>query len=228
VTLDPNASLDPVALASEVTSLRQQLAARLDPAPLQAEVASLRTRLAAVPDATAAIAEATTLRTTLTALQADNARLVTEVSTAQQTGATSVAEFKASLADAIRDRDVLTTRATTLEEQIKALEPKVKRADELEITVAGYITEKRENALVSELRKKLPGADELTLRGVLDKLHQANEINRFAEDTATEAAKALPIITVKAPGLTRPPTAGGGSAGLRETPALPGRKSLVG
>jgi len=60
------------------------------------------------------------------------------------------------------------------------------------------------------------------------KLHESGQINRFAADAKAEAAKAIPIITTAAPGLTRPPTSGGGSPGARSTPAQPVRKSLVG
>ena len=60
---------------------------------------------------------------------------------------------------------------------------------------------------------KLPSADDLTLSGVLVKLHESGQINRFAADHKAEAAKALPIISTAAPGLTRPLTLGGGSAG---------------
>ena len=83
-------------------------------------------------------------------------------------------------------------------------------------------------ALVDALRAKLPGADPLAIRGVLGELHKAGKANRFAEDTAAELARVLPVINAEAPSLTRPPTTGGGSPGARVTPAAPGRKSLVG
>ena len=76
---------------------------------------------------------------------------------------------------------------------------------------------------------KFPGADDVTLSGAVAKLHEAGKCNRFAADTATEVAKAIPALIEQAPTLTRPPTnVGGGSPGARQTPAAPVRKSLVG
>lgn len=124
----------------------------------------------------------------------------------------------------------LTTERDGFRTQVADLTPKAARLVELEGTVTALTNEKHERLLISELRNsgKLPGADELTLSGVLVKLHEQGAINRFAADPKAEAAKALPIITTAAPGLTRPPTSGGGSPGARSTPALPARKSLVG
>lgn len=141
-------------------------------------------------------AENATLRTTLAALQEDNARLVTD--------------HAAALAAALRERD-------TFKQQATELEPRAKQADELKLQVEGYVNAGRETALVEALRAKLPGAEPLALRGVLTTLHDAKRINKFAEDTAATLAAALPIITAEAPSLTRPPTAGGGSAGVRST-----------
>lgn len=124
----------------------------------------------------------------------------------------------------------LTGERDTFKAQVADLTPKAARLVELEGTVTVLTNEKHERLLISELRNsgKLPSADELTLSGVLVKLHESGQINRFAADTKAEAAKAIPIITTAAPGLTRPPTSGGGSPGARSTPAQPARKSLVG
>lgn len=215
---------DPVALAAEVTALKTQLAARPDPAPLLAELQGLKARLAAVPDPAAAATENASLRNALEAvrvnfdaLKADNARLATEA----QTVATAANATQVTLAQAIRDRDAAL-------QQFKVLEPKAVLADELQIKVNGFVNEKRETALVDAVRGKFPGADTLAIRGVLTTLHDAGRINKFAEDTNAALTAALPIITAEAPSLTRPLTAGGGSAGLREsTPAAP-RRSIIG
>ena len=115
-----------------------------------------------------------------------------------------------------------------MQAQFKVLEPKAVLADELQIKVNGFVNEKRETALVDAVRGKFPGADTLAIRGVLTTLHDAGRINKFAEDTNAALTAALPIITAEAPSLTRPLTAGGGSAGLREsTPAAP-RRSIIG
>jgi len=219
---DPNLTPDPAALVAEVAALKAALISRPDPAPLQAELASLKQRLAAVPDHSAALAEHATLRTTLASLQADNQRLAADLGAATTTAAQSLDQIKATLADTIRERD-------TFSAQIKTLEPKAALAADLEIKVNGFINEKRETSLIATLKGKLPGADDLAIKGVLMTLHDAGEINRFAEDAAAEATKALPIIALKAPSLTRPPTSGGGSAGLRETTAPLARpRSLIG
>lgn len=215
---------DPVALAAEVTALKTQLAARPDPAPLLAELQGLKARLAAVPDPAAAATENASLRNALEAvrvnfdaLKADNARLATEA----QTVATAANATQAALAQAIRDRDAV-------QAQFKVLEPKAVLADELQIKVNGFVNEKRETALVDAVRGKFPGADTLAIRGVLTTLHDAGRINKFAEDTNAALTAALPIITAEAPSLTRPLTAGGGSAGLRESTSAAPRRSIIG
>lgn len=215
---------DPVALAAEVTALKTQLAARPDPAPLLAELQGLKARLAAVPDPAAAATENASLRNALEAvrvnfdaLKADNARLATEA----QTVATAANATQVTLAQAIRDRDAAL-------QQFKVLEPKAVLADELQIKVNGFVNEKRETALVDAVRGKFPGADTLAIRGVLTTLHDAGRINKFAEDTNAALTAALPIITTEAPSLTRPLTAGGGSAGLRESTSAAPRRSIIG
>lgn len=122
----------------------------------------------------------------------------------------------------------LTGERDTFKATIAALEPRAAKADELAVKVTDLTNAKHEASLVDALRAKLPGADPLAIRGVLGELHKAGKANRFAEDTAAELARVLPVITTEAPGLTRPPTSGGGSPGARVTPAAPGRKSLVG
>lgn len=136
---------------------------------------------------------------------------------------TRAGQFAQQLAAVTTERDGFKT-------QVADLAPKASRLVELEGTVTALTNEKHERNLIAELRAsgKLPGADELTLSGVLVKLHESGQINRFAADAKAEAAKAIPIITTAAPGLTRPPTSGGGSPGARSTPVAPARKSLVG
>ena len=103
---------------------------------------------------------------------------------------------------------------------------KAAKADELAVKVTDLTNAKHEASLVDALRAKLPGADPLAIRGVLGELHKAGKANRFAEDTAAELARVLPVINAEAPSLTRPPTTGGGSPGARPTPA-PQRVSLI-
>mgnify|MGYP000004534321 FL=1 len=109
----------------------------------------------------------------------------------------------------------LTQERDGFKAQVANLEPRAARLVELEGTVTALTNEKHERNLLAELRAsgKLPSADDLTLSGVLVKLHESGQINRFAADHKAEAAKALPIISTAAPGLTRPLTLGGGSAG---------------
>lgn len=211
-TTTPDPAL--AALVSENANLRALVAQRPDPAPLQAKIAALEAEASTYATERAA---AGTLRTTLEALQADNARLLAE----SQTVAKGVNETQVALAQALRERDAFKVEVT-------ALKPRATLADELEIKVNGFVNEKREGALVAELRKKFPGADLLALEGVLTKLHDGGKINKYAEDTAATVAAAVPIITAEAPGLTRPPTTGGGSTGLKETSKPPARKSLIG
>lgn len=211
-TTTPDPAL--AALVSENANLRALVAQRPDPAPLQAKIAALEAEASTYATERAA---AGTLRTTLEALQADNARLLAE----SQTVAKGVNETQVALAQALRERDAFKVEVT-------ALKPRATLADELEIKVNGFVNEKREGALVAELRKKFPGADLLALEGVLTKLHDGGKINKYAEDTVATVAAAVPIITAEAPGLTRPPTTGGGSTGLKETSKPPARKSLIG
>jgi len=134
----------------------------------------------------------------------------------------TVADLAAKLADANSRAGNLTQQLAALTQerdgfkaQVANLEPRAARLVELEGTVTALMNEKHERNLLAELRAsgKLPSADDLTLSGVLVKLHESGQINRFAADHKAEAAKALPIISTAAPGLTRPLTLGGGSAG---------------
>jgi hypothetical protein len=212
ITPTPDPAL--AALVAENANLRALVSQRPDPAPLQAKVTALEAEAATYATERAA---AGTLRTTLEALQADNARLLSE----SQTVAKTTVDTQTALAQALRERDAFKNEVTTLK-------PRATLADELEVKVTGFVNANRETALVDALRVKLPGADLLALKGVLTTLHDSGKINRFAEDTAATVGLVLPIITAEAPGLTRPPTAGGGSTGLRETAAAPTRRSLIG
>lgn len=158
------------------------------------------------PDPAALATENASLRGALETVRADFARLQGETNIVAK-GAT---ESATALAAAVRDRDAFKA-------QIAELEPKAQKAAELETKVTGYVNDGHETKLVEALRAKLPGAEPLVIRGVLGRLHDAGKVNRFAADTDAELAKALPIITAEAPSLTRPPTAGGGSAGVRST-----------
>lgn len=115
-----------------------------------------------------------------------------------------------------------------LKGSVAKLEPKANLADELQIKVEGYVNAGRESAIVETLRAKLTGAEPLAIKGVLATLHEAKKINRYAEDAAAEAAKALKLIESEAPSLTRPPTSGGGTQSARVTQAAPKYASLIG
>lgn len=158
-------------------------------------------------------AENATLRTSIAALQADNQRLLTEA----QTVAKGANEAQTALAAALRERD-------TFKQQATELEPRAKKADELQVQVEGFINTGRETALVEALRAKLPGAEPLAIRGVLTTLHDAKRINKFTEDPTAEVAKVLPIITAEATSLTRPPTGPSGSSLVSPTAPKPGYK----
>lgn len=144
--------------------------------------------------------------------------------------AAKLAEANTRAGNLTQQLAALTAERDGFRTQVADLTPKAARLVELEGTVTALTNEKNERNLVAELRAsgKLPSADDLTISGVLVKLHESGQINRFAADAKAEAAKALPIITTAAPGLTRPPTSGGGSPGARSTPVAPARKSLVG
>lgn len=183
---------------------------------------------------------------TITALQGENRVLAEKlaslngrlVETSAQ--ATAVAaerdSFKEQVGTIVAERDTFRTQLTTVTTErdlfrtkVTELEPKVAKVGELEMQVQTLTNTARESALLEHLRPKLPGADTLALRGVVQQLHDAGKINRFAEKPAEEAAKALPIITSEAPSLARSPNSrGGGSQGAGQTPNASGRKSLVG
>lgn len=161
--------------------------------------------------------ENTALRGALEAVRADFAKLQGETALVAKTAT----ETQAALGAALRERD-------TLREQVGKLEPVAKEADALRVQVQTFVNTGRESAIVDTLRAKLTGAEPLAIRGVLGQLHEDGKINRFAEDAAAEAAKALELISKEAPSLARPATSAGGSSLVRPTPAQPVRKSLVG
>ena len=156
-------------------------------------------------------ADPAALASRVAALEGENRVLADTLAKANGTAA----QTGAQLAALTTERAALTTERDAFKVQIAELAPKAAKLGELEVTVTALTNEKHERMLISELRNsgKLPGADELTLSGVLVKLHEAGTVNRFAADPKAEAAKALPIISAAAPTLTRPPTSGGGSPG---------------
>lgn len=102
-----------------------------------------------------------------------------------------------------------------LKGSVAKLEPLAKEADGLRVKVEGFINASRESAIIETLRSKLPGAEPLALKGVLAALAEQGKANRYAEDAAVESAKILKLIETEAPGLTRPPTSGGGTQSAR-------------
>ena len=130
-------------------------------------------------------------------------------------------ETKAALGYGLIERD-------TVKEQLSKLEPVAKEAETLRVQVQTYTNAARESAIIDALRGKMTGAEPLAIKGVLGTLHDSGKINKFGEDAAAEAAKALELITKEAPSLLRPATVAGGSSGVRETPAQPKYKSLMG
>lgn len=161
--------------------------------------------------------ENTALRGALEKVRADYAALAGE----NQLLAQTASESKSALGTALRERD-------TFKADLDKLVPVAKEAESLRVQVQGYVNTGREAAIVDVLRAKLTGAEPLAIRGVLATLHEAGKVNKFAEDTTAEAGKALELISKEAPSLTRPLTTAGGSSAVRQTPAQPVRKSLVG
>ena len=145
--------------------------------------------------------------------------------------AEKLAESNTRASTLAQELAALTTERDGFKTQVAELAPKAGRLVELEGTVTALTNEKHERTFLEALKAsgKFPGADDITLSGAVAKLHEAGKFNRFAADTATEVAKAIPALIEQAPTLTRPPTnVGGGSPGARQTPAAPVRKSLVG
>lgn len=134
----------------------------------------------------------------------ENAALRNALAKVQQ----DYAALQGQLSGVIRERD-------TFKDQTAKLEPKAKLADELQIKVDGFVNTGRETAIVEALRGKLIGAEPLALRGVLAQLNEQGKANRYAEDSAAEAAKILKIIETEAPSLTRPPISASGSSLVR-------------
>lgn len=130
-------------------------------------------------------------------------------------------ETKAALGSALVERD-------TVKQQLGKLEPLAKEAEALRVQVQTFTNTARESAIIEALRAKMTSAEPLAIKGVLGTLHESGKINKFAEDHAAEAAKALELITKEAPSLLRPTTVAGGSSAIRETPAQPKYKSLMG
>lgn len=162
-------------------------------------------------------AENAALRGALEKMRVDHAALQSET----QIVAKAAIDTKAALGEALRERDTWKSTA-------EKFEPVAKEADALRAKVQGFVNTGREAAIVEALRSKLTGAEPLAIRGVLSTLHDTGAINKFAEDPAAEAAKALELITKEAPSLTRPAIVAGGSSVVRATPAPPVRRSLVG
>ena len=173
------------------------------------------------PVTNAAPAPAAPASSTTTAPNADVARLDGENK-----------RLSEALAQANERTKNLTTSVTTLTAerdgfaaQIADLTPKAKKATELEATVTTLTNEKRERSFIEGLRKsgKFPGADDVTIAGAVTKLHEAGKFNRFAEDSAAEVTKAVPILIEQAPTLTHPPpNVSGGSPRRRPGPGAPG------
>jgi chromosome segregation ATPase len=130
-------------------------------------------------------------------------------------------ETKAALGSALVERD-------SIKDQLAKLAPVAKEAETLRVQVQTFTNTARESAIIDALRAKLTGAEPLAIKGVLGTLHDSGKINKFGEDAAAEAAKALELISKEAPSLLRPATVAGGSSGARETPAAPKFKSLMG
>ena len=130
-------------------------------------------------------------------------------------------ETKAALGSALIERD-------TVKEQLSKIEPVAKEAETLRVQVQTFTNTAREAAIIDTLRAKLTGAEPLAIKGVLGTLHDSGKLNRFGEDAAAEAAKALEHISKEAPSLLRPATVAGGSSAVRHAPAQSARKSLVG
>lgn len=145
-----------------------------------------------------------TLRATITTLQAENARLLAE----SQTAGKGVSEAQSALAEALRERDAF-------KGQLAELAPKAKLADELQVKVEGLVNANRESAIVEVLRAKLPGADLITVKGVLSQLHDAGKASKFGEDAKAEADKVFALLPEVAPRLINPQANASGPAAIR-------------
>lgn len=128
------------------------------------------------------------------------------------------AAFKAMQADLKRLEDELDTRDKKLSELVKDRDKLAKERDSFASQVDGFTRRDRESELIGRVRKDIPGADPLALRGVLAVLHEGGKIDRFppAEQLEETAKKAIELIKTEAPGLTttRAPMPGGGTNGV--------------
>ncbi len=164
-------------------------------------------------------------------LEREAQRLAEKLAESNTRASTLAQELAALQSRALESEQRLTAERDGFKTQVAELAPKAGRLVELEGTVTALTNEKHERSFLEALKAsgKFPGADDITLSGAVAKLHEAGKFNRFAADTVTEVAKAIPALIEQAPTLTRPPTnVGGGSPGARQTPAAPVRKSLVG
>lgn len=116
-------------------------------------------------------------------------------------------------------------------EQLQAALAKLAERDTevttLRAQVDGYGKRERESAIVGRLRNALPHSTEFEIRSALAGLHEAGKIDRYADKPDEVAKTALELIKVEAPSLTRPPTSGGGSPGVRVEPGARQHKSLI-
>lgn len=125
------------------------------------------------------------------------------------------------LASVLKERD---TFAST----VKEWEPKVKEADTLRLKVEDFVRRDREFAIISRVRRDIPHAGDLELRGVLGALHETGKLDRYSEDSEGTAKKALELIRSEAPNLLRAPTGASGSAAAPQTaPGVARPKSLI-
>lgn len=81
----------------------------------------------------------------------------------------------------------------------------------------------RESEFLRKVSAKLPHAEELVLGGVIDRLHAAQKIDKYADDATRDEqiGKALGLINSEAPSLAKPPGVGGGSGGVPLKPEKP-------
>lgn len=80
---------------------------------------------------------------------------------------------------------------------------------------------RQEAKIVGRLRDEFPGASDLVLGGMLVKLHEGGEVDRFAPDDKLDEVVKIAVEKMK-PALVRPPAQGGGPGGA--PPVNTGRK----
>lgn len=114
-----------------------------------------------------------------------------------------------------------------LTEQLKARDAEVATVtterDTLKIELDKRVRLDLEGQLIGRLRKDLPHADEVVLRGTVALLAEGGRVNRFpkADELDATAAAALELIRKEAPSLTRAPASGGGIGGAPVRPEPP-------